>query len=137
MRRRVFIAGLGSAAIWPALAVGEQKPVVGFLSSRSLNDSKRNVAAFLTGLKEQGFVEGDNIAIEFRFAEGKLDRLPELAGDLVRKPVALLVAVGGANSAIAAKAATSTIPIVYVIGSDPVALGSQPAFPVPAATQRA
>jgi putative tryptophan/tyrosine transport system substrate-binding protein len=123
MKRRTFIVGLGSAVIWSASAIGQQTPVIGFLSSRAMNDSQRNVAAFLAGLGEQGFAVGKNVAVEFRFAEGKLDRLPELAVDLVRRPVALLAAVGGANSAIAAKAATSTVPIVYVIGSDPVALG--------------
>jgi ABC-type uncharacterized transport system substrate-binding protein len=81
------------------------------------------VAAFGEGLKEAGFTDGGNVAIDYRFAEGKLDRLPELAGELVRKPVTLLAAVGGSSSALAAKAATSTIPTVFVIGGDPVALG--------------
>ena len=123
MNRRRFIAVLGGAATWPALASAQQTPVIGFLSSRARTDSEANVAAFRAGLQEQGFVEGNNIAIEFRFADGKFDRLPELAAELVRRPVTLLAAVGGANSGLAAKAATSTIPIVYVLGTDPVALG--------------
>jgi putative ABC transport system substrate-binding protein len=98
-------------------------PVIGFLSARSAKDSIVNVAAFGKGLEEAGFAEGRNLSTEYRFAEGRLDRLPELAADLVRRPVAVLVAVGGANSALAAKKATSTIPIVFVIGGDPVALG--------------
>jgi putative ABC transport system substrate-binding protein len=98
-------------------------PVIGFLSARSAKDSIVNVAAFGKGLEEAGFAEGKNLTTEYRFAEGRLDRLPELASDLVRRPVAVLVAVGGASSALAAKKATSTIPIVFVIGGDPVALG--------------
>ena len=98
-------------------------PVIGFLSSRSAKDSIVNVAAFGKGLEEAGFAEGKNLTTEYRFAEGRLDRLPELAADLVRRQVAVLVTVGGANSALVAKKATSTIPIVFVIGGDPVELG--------------
>jgi putative ABC transport system substrate-binding protein len=98
-------------------------PVIGFLSARSAQDSATNVAAFGSGLEEAGFAEGKNLSIEYRFAEGQLGRLPELAADLVRRPVAVLVSVGGATAALAAKKATSTIPIVFVIGGDPVRLG--------------
>jgi putative ABC transport system substrate-binding protein len=123
MKRRAFVAGLGAAVAWPSLAMSQQSPVIGFLSTRGTRDSQKIITAFSAGLQDTGFAVGNNVAIEYRFAEGKLDRLPELAGDLVRKPVALLAAVGGSSSALAAKAATSTIPIVFVIGGDPVALG--------------
>jgi putative tryptophan/tyrosine transport system substrate-binding protein len=129
VKRRTFIAGLGAAAtsgfLRPLAARAQQSamPVIGFLSLRSANDSVRNVAAFGKGLEEAGFTEGKNLSTEYRFAEGQLDRLPELAADLVRRPVAVLVAVGGAGSALVAKKATSTIPIVFVIGGDPVGLG--------------
>jgi putative ABC transport system substrate-binding protein len=125
MKRREFIAGLGVAVTWPLSARAQQPavPVIGFLSARSQKDSVINVAAFAKGLEEAGFADGKNLSIEYRFAEGQLDRLPELAADLVRRPVAVLVAVGGASSALAAKKATSTIPIVFVIGGDLVQLG--------------
>ncbi len=123
MKRRAFVGGLGAAIAWPGLVCGQTLPVIGFLSTRSAADSKRVMAAFVAGLQEAGFSDGGNVAIDYRFAEGKLDRLSDLAGDLVRKPVALLAAVGGSSSALAAKAATSTIPIVFVMGGDPVALG--------------
>jgi putative tryptophan/tyrosine transport system substrate-binding protein len=129
MKRRGFIAGFGAAAssgiLWPLTARAQQSamPVIGFLSSRSAKDSIVNVAAFGKGLEEAGFAEGKNLTTEYRFAEGRLDRLPELAADLVHRPVAVLVAVGGAPAALVAKKATSAIPIVFVIGGDPVELG--------------
>lgn len=123
MKRRSFVAGLGAAIAWPTLARAQTLRTIGLLSTRTAADSKRVMAAFAAGLQEAGFADGSNVAIDYRFAEGKLDRLPELAAELVRKPVALLAAVGGSSSALAAKAATSTIPIVFVIGGDPVALG--------------
>ena len=134
MRRREFIAGLGAAAVWPPAAEAQQSalPVIGFLSSRSRKDSAGVLAAFASGIGEVGFVEGKNVATEYRFAEGALDLLPELAADLVRRPVSVLVAVGGANSALAAKAATSTIPVIFVIGGDPVRLGLAPSLSRPA-----
>jgi putative tryptophan/tyrosine transport system substrate-binding protein len=125
MRRREFMTLVASATAWPLVAHAQQQAmsVIGFLSARSAKDSIRIVAAFGKGLEEAGFTEGKNLSTEYRFAEGRLDRLPELAADLARHPVAVLVAVGGSSSALAAKMATSTIPIVFVIGGDPVGLG--------------
>jgi ABC transporter substrate binding protein len=125
MKRRAFIAGLGSATAWPIVAKAEQPvmPVIGFLSSASADGYKPFVAAYRNGLNEAGFVEGRNIAIEFRWAEGQYDRLPSLADELVRLPVALVVASGGLPSVAAAKAKTTTIPIVFTLGSDPVKFG--------------
>ena len=125
MRRREFFGVVGGAAAWPLAANAQQPaaPVVGFLSSRSASDSSKLTAAFSKGLGELGFSEGTTVSIKYRFAEGDLDRLPDMAADLVRQGVNVLVAVGGSNSAIAAKRASSTIPIVFVIGGDPVKLG--------------
>jgi putative ABC transport system substrate-binding protein len=122
MQRRKFIALVGGAAAWP-FSANAQMPAIGFLSSRSARDSVKVVASFGAGLREGGFTEGKNLSIEYRFADGALDRLPNMAAELVKQPISALVAVGGSNSALAAKRATSTIPIVFVIGGDPVRLG--------------
>jgi len=122
MRRRQVIALIGGAAVWPLSAKAET-PLIGFLSSRSARDSGRLVAAFERALGEVGFSQGRNLLVDYRFADGALDRLPDMARELAQRPLAVLVAAGGSNSALAAKRATSTIPIVFVIGGDPVRLG--------------
>jgi len=125
VRRRKFIALIGGAGAWPLAARGQQSavPVVGFMSSRSPEDSAHLVAAFRRGLAEGGFVEGQNVATEFRWANGDYDRLPAMAADLVNQQVAVIVAAGGEPAALAAKAATKTIPIVVGLGADPEKLG--------------
>jgi putative tryptophan/tyrosine transport system substrate-binding protein len=125
MRRRRFVYLLCGAAVWPALTQAQQQTnqIIGFMSGRSPDESKHLVAAFLQGLSEAGFVEGKNIAIEYRWALGQYDRLPALAADLVERHVAVLAAVGGDLSVVAAKQATSTIPIVFGMGGDPVKAG--------------
>jgi len=131
MRRRDFITLLGSGAAavtsvtWPLAARAQQRAmsVIGFVSSRSSGESAVQVAAFREGLSERGFVEGDNLAIAFRWAEGHYDRLPALCSELVHQGVAVLVAVGGPPSALAAKAATVTTPIIFILASDPIKLG--------------
>ena len=125
MRRRDFITAIGGAAVgWPVVARAQQTPpLIGFLSSRSPANSSIVVAAFRKGLGESGYVEGQNIAIEYGWAEGHYERLPKLAAELVHRDVAVLVAVGGEPSAFAAKAATSKIPIVFTTGGDPVKAG--------------
>jgi putative tryptophan/tyrosine transport system substrate-binding protein len=127
MRRRGFITLLlgGAAAAWPLAgrALQGAMPVIEFLSSRSPEESKHLVAAFHAGLRESDYVEGRNVAIEYRGAEGQYDRLPALAADLVRLAVVVLVTTGGEPSALAAKAATSSIPIVFTTRVDPIAAG--------------
>src|SRR4051794_26342612 len=136
MRRRDLLSVLGgAAAFWPLGARAQQAalPVVGFMSGRSAPDSAHLVAAFREGLSEAGFVEGQNVVIEFRWADGQYDQLPALAAQLVSRPVAVLVGVGGDVSAIAAKRATSTIPIIFGMGGDPVKAGLVDSFNRPGA----
>jgi ABC-type uncharacterized transport system substrate-binding protein len=134
MKRRDFIALLGgAAAIWPRLVCAQQPaiPVVGFLSTLGRNDRVNLVDAFRGGLNEAGYAEGRNVAIEYRFADNQVNRLPALAADLVSRKVAVIVATGGGNSVLAAKAATTTIPIVFVTAGDPVRLGFVASFNQP------
>src|SRR5262252_4635303 len=131
MRRREFINVLGGAVIaWPLAARAQQPamPVIGFLSARSPADAEHLLAAFRKGLGKSGFIEGQNVTIESRWAVGQYDRLSAMAQELVRRPVAVLVATGGEPAALEAKAATSTIPIIFTIGGDPVSEGLAVSF---------
>jgi putative ABC transport system substrate-binding protein len=128
MKRRTFIAALGSASAWPLVARAQEKPrpVIGLLNSQSANDAgntRRYLAAFQEGLKETGYIEGQNVTIEYRWAEGHYERLPGLAADLVEQHPSVIATLGGSSAALAAKATTATIPIVFEIGIDPIAVG--------------
>src|SRR5262249_24258381 len=125
MRRREFIAGLGAAAAWPVVARAQQTgmmPVIGFLGSDTPDLYIARLRSIRLGLKDAGFVEGQNLAIEYRWAEGRNDRLPELAADLVRQQVAV-IATSTTPAALALKATNANIPVVFFVAGDPIALG--------------
>ena len=129
MKRRTFIGLLGGVAAWPLRARAQQAavPVIGFLSTVSEAQTSHLTAAFARGLAETGYADGRNVAIDYRFADGKYDRLPALAAEMVRRPVSLIVA-GAPPAAMAAKVATTTIPIVFIVGLDPVGAGLVASF---------
>lgn len=125
MRRRGFLGVLAGAAAWPLAARAQQPamPVIGYLDTRSPGAIPDELRGFHRGLKETGYVEGENLTIVYRSAENQVDRLPALATELVRQRVAVIAAIGGAAPALAGKAATTTIPVVFLVGEDPVKLG--------------
>jgi putative tryptophan/tyrosine transport system substrate-binding protein len=136
VRRREFIAMLGGAVapssfLWPFAARAQRMPVIGYLSSGSPSGFATRLAAFRRGLQEVGYSEGQNVAIEYRWAEGKDDRLPNMAAELVHRRVNVLAAPGGVSAALAAKVATATIPIVFETGADPVGVGLVGSFSRP------
>src|SRR5271168_3189110 len=123
MRRRVFIVGIGGAVAWPVVTRAQQrtKPVIGYLESGPVGLILEE--AFRNGLSEMGYIEGQNVMIEYRFADGNFDRLPELAADLVRRQVTVIATPGSTPASLAAKAASTTIPIVFGVATDPVQTG--------------
>jgi putative ABC transport system substrate-binding protein len=125
MRRREFITLLGGAAAWPLDAVAQQRalPVIGYLNTRTANEDPQLLDGFRQGLDQAGYVEGRNVAIEFRWADGQVKRLPDLAADLVRRRVNVIAALSGSLPAQAAKGLTSTTPIVFLMGGDPISAG--------------
>jgi len=120
MRRRDFIRAITVSTVWPLAAHAQALPVIGFMSARSPEDTAPELKAFHTGLGEGGFTDGSNTTIEYRWARGDYRRLPLLADELLQRHVSVLVATGGDASARAAKAATTTVPVVFNMGSDPV-----------------
>ena len=131
MKRRQFLSLAGGAAAWPLLAHAQNMPVVGYLSTAAPGPFQHFLAAFHEGLKEFGYTEGQNVSIEYRWAEGHYDRLPAMAADLVRRNVSAIAATGGNLSGLAAKNATRSIPIVFSSGVDPVEAGLVPSFSHP------
>jgi putative tryptophan/tyrosine transport system substrate-binding protein len=125
MRRRDFIAGLGGAAAWPVVARGQQRamPVIGFLGSATMHGFATYVAAFRQGLAEAGYAEDRDVIIKYRWADGQYDRMPGIVGDFLRDQSVLIVPTGNTAAVQAGKAATQTVPIVFVIGGDPVKFG--------------
>lgn len=124
MRRRDFIKVIGGAvATWPVMARAQQTPVIGFLNGQSPDNYSHLAAAFRRGLREAGFVDGQNAIIEYRWANGQDERLPMLAAELIERKVTVLVSSGGVSASIAAQKATKTVPIVFLSGSDPVRYG--------------
>src|SRR5947209_9607794 len=133
MKRRAFIAALGVTVAWPRLVRSDdRRPVIGYLSLLSSGDDVKSLTAFRKGLGETGFIEGRNVDVEYRWAQGRPERMDELAADLVRREVAVIATTeAGTPGARAAKKATSTKPIVFVVGGDPVALGLVPSLSRP------